>query len=151
MRPTESDLFERISGKDALLRVLDGESVYHEKGTKYQFERGIVTFYDREHGMNVRSKYSVNKFLDGGWYVRKPYKVQEHLLAKPNEWVAVLYDKGDHVYRYIGFDTETMTVVCSTDNTVPVDYMDDKVGRISIAELEECFPVEELEGRQAHA
>ncbi len=79
--------YEKIDGKQALIKLLEGEKVYSVTGDHWFKQDGTILC--NLHGKVYNSTISVNHFVEveNTWYVKKPFDVRAEMLARPNEWV----------------------------------------------------------------
>lgn len=108
----------KITGREALGRLLEGEEVYSVRGKeafKIIDDKLRIRDYFHEEPFE-ESSLELNTFLDPGdvdWYVAPPFDARKELFERPNEWVAKYYVESDHDYYYLGFDTSEMATVYS--------------------------------------
>ena len=83
--------YTQITGREALERLLAGETVYDsDSEDEWKIIDGLL--FEREYssdGYFVRSNVNVNAFLNSGdteWYVAPPFDARKEMLARPGEW-----------------------------------------------------------------
>lgn len=130
--------YTQITGREALERLLAGETVYSaEWAESWRLVDGAVSYRDCESDDNWEpSNIELRAFLDtedGDWYVAPPFDARKEMLARPGEWVAKYTEDG--LTRYVGFDRNNMGAVesislekCASynpDSSVFIMYADD--------------------------
>ena len=136
------DKFEKIDGREALKRLVEGEEVFTGKGSKMRLDlenHQMVNGYG-----GVMSFYPVNAILAGTWYIPKPFDVRQAMLERPNEWVGAYTNFEDEWFK-VGFDTKRMRPVRSFMNSeAKVNLQDTRVFVIELADLDLCIPIEDV-------
>lgn len=106
--------YTQITGREALERLLAGETVYSaEWAESWRLVEGAVSYRDCESDDNWEpSNIELRAFLDiedGDWYVAPPFDARKEMLARPGEWVAKYEKFGD--WHYVGFDANSMVAL----------------------------------------
>ena len=128
--------FEKIDGREALRRLLDGKTIYNRFGGKYLLD-GTIFVFIRKSGAYETTNDGLRMILEEDWYIPKPFDVRKTLVKNPNKWVAAYLGQECPHWFKVGFDIQTMSVC-----TLPlkengdvgskyVDYPDD----ISLEEI----------------
>lgn len=137
------DRYENISGREALKRLLNDETVFNWCGDAYQIEDGLVI-----EKTGKGNEFCANLTLNGvigadGWYILKPFDVRQAMLDRPNEWVGAI-ECGGYWFK-IGLDMRRMNVVSTIfKNDVPVLSHHPVVSTTFSLELDNCIPLEDV-------
>lgn len=135
--------FEKINGREALKRLLNGEKVYSCESERYRLDPNGNLYYipNPTHHENL-SFATIKEILSVNWYVPKPFDVRQAMFDRPNEWVAAYNDERGK-WIQVGFDTVNMRPVKAyhgytggvegANGDFPTGY-----------ELETCIPIEDV-------
>lgn len=107
--------FEKIEGREALRRLLDGENIYVDESTFVHLP--IYNDLQRVDIVNGKPKseddwISITEFVEHEWFIKKPFDVRQAMRDKPDEWVGAFKHQG--LWHKIGFNLNQMEVVVST-------------------------------------
>ena len=133
------DRYEKIDGREALQRLVDGEEIFTGKGSKMRLDfenHQMVNGYG-----GVVSFYPLHAVLSGNWYVPKPFDVRQAMLDRPNEWVAA-YKAGAGKWFKIGFNTDAMKAVIEEIECDRKPFWEYESVRPGI--LRDCIPIEDV-------
>ncbi|WP_393965774.1 hypothetical protein [Exiguobacterium sp. S22-S28] len=134
--------YEKVTGHEALIKLLDGERIYNRKGNYWTRKgEGIFVNYEDENG-EYESTIPVIWFVDStvDWYVKKPFDVRAEMLARPNEWVGVYKDESE-IWNKVGFCTTYMNVRETSD------FEHDSFEKTFICLIDDfnkCIPIEDV-------
>lgn len=138
--------YEKIDGKQALIKLLEGEKVYSVTGDHWFKQDGTILC--NLQGKVYNSTISVNHFVEveNTWYVKKPFDVRAEMLARPNEWVGAFKNSNEE-WMLIGFD-ENKFGVSVRFFELPTCYSpnDGSSGGYGVTEkiLDNCIPIEDV-------
>ncbi|MGX8177473.1 hypothetical protein ACWS7L_08255 [Exiguobacterium artemiae] len=130
--------YEKVTGDEALIKLLDGERIYNRKGNYWTRKgEGIFVNYEDENG-EYESTIPVIWFVDStvDWYVKKPFDVRAEMLARPNEWVGAFLSRG--IWCKVRFNSEEML---AEEMTMGGDTV---TMRARMDELDRCIPIEDV-------
>lgn len=144
--------FDKIEGREALRRLLDGENIYVDENTFVH----LPIYNDLQRVDIVNGKpmseddwISITEFVEHEWFIKKPFDVRSALVNNPNKWVAVYLGQECPHWFKVGFDLQAMSVV-KTHYSFDVE-IDDKSGKVNYLddiELEEildlCIDIEDV-------
>ena len=135
------DKFQKIDGREALKRLVEGEEIYTDKGSKMRLDfenHQIVNGYG-----GAISLCPLQSILTRTWYVPKPFDVRQAMLERPNEWVGA-FEVAENWYK-VGFDTTFMQMACaSISSEISVDLSEDRVFEVQLSNLINCIPIEDV-------
>ena len=137
------DKFEKIDGREALKRLVNGETVFNWCGDSYQIEGGLVI-----EKTGKGNEFCANLTLNGvigadGWYIPKPFDVRQAMLDRPNEWVGA-FEVAEKWYK-VGLDTTFMQMACaSITSEISVDLSEGRVFEVQLSNLNNCIPIEDV-------
>lgn len=119
--------YTQITGREALERLLAGETVYSaEWAESWRLVDGAVSYRDCESDDNWEpSNIELRAFLDtedGDWYVAPPFDARKEMLARPGEWVAEYFNEDARTWDYLGFDRNEMIAIGKNDVASSVEY-----------------------------
>ena len=140
-------LYEKITGREALRRLLDGEAVYAETGEKYKIYPSHDRLYYVPDPMHheILSVANVNDVFRDDWYIKKPFDVRQAMRDKPDEWVAA-FKTSENDWVKVGFDTSEFTVVgLELSNDAPIESTHDYF-KVCVygTDLDTCIPLDEV-------
>ena len=102
--------FEKIEGREALKRLVDGENIYVDESTFFHLPTyNELLKVDVVNGKPTSKEdwVSITEFVEHEWFVKKPFDVRQALFDYPNEWVAAYNDERGK-WIQVGFDTVSM-------------------------------------------
>ena len=142
------DRYEKIDGREALRRLVDGLSVFEKNGAEfsYDFETN-ETIWVRKDGKKFIGNgnaypITLEAIVGGPWYIPKPFDVRQTMIDRPNEWVGAI-EHGGHWFK-VGFDLKRMAVVSTIlKNDVPVLGHHPVVSDAFVLRLDDCIPIED--------
>lgn len=140
--------FEKVDGREALRRLLDGKTIYNRFGGKYLLD-GTIFVFIRKSGAFETTNDGLRMILEEDWYTPKPFDVRSALVKNPNKWVAAYLGQECPHWFKIGFDLQAMSVV-KTHYSFDVEVGDKsgKVNYLDDIELEEildlCIDIEDV-------
>lgn len=111
--------FEKIDGRDALRRLLDGEAVLDGSNDRHRLD-GTTLVLVRKSGVYEIVNDGLRRILEMCWYVPKPFDVRQAMRDSPNEWVGKFKDGSE--WWAVGFDQNHFNVIAKRINDhLPVD------------------------------
>ncbi|WP_214783347.1 hypothetical protein [Exiguobacterium sp. s183] len=136
--------FEKIDGREALKRLLDGEKVYSCESERYRLDpNGHLYYIPNPTHHEILSFATIQDILSVNWYVPKPFDVRQTMLDRPNEWVGA-FESSDVWYK-VGFDSESFKAVfalydfCDSPNHRQWGVSDSYRQQLDI-----CIPIEDV-------
>lgn len=155
------DRYEKIDGREALKRLVDGENIYVDESTFFH----LPTYNELLKVEIINGKptskedwVSITEFFEHEWFVKKPFDVRQAMIERPNKWVGAY--KGPYGTWYkVGFDGMYMTAIFTelehkieathdTDGVRPIffDYSRYLSGRDdrTLSVLGSCIPIEDV-------
>lgn len=101
------DRYEKIDGREALKRLLNGEIVYSCESERYRLDpNGHLYHIPNPTHNEILSFVSIQDILSVNWYV-PTFDVRQAMFDRPNEWVAAYNDERGK-WIQVGFDTVSM-------------------------------------------
>ena len=136
------DKYEKINGREALKRLLDGENVYSCEGERYRLDPSGNLYYipNPTHHENL-SFINIREVLSVNWYIPKPFDVRQSMRERPNEWVAA-YKSGTGKWFKIGFNTDAMKAVIEEIECDRKPFW--KYDSVRPGILQDCIPIEDV-------
>ncbi|WP_214780653.1 hypothetical protein [Exiguobacterium sp. s22] len=138
--------YEKINGREALRRLLDGEEVYAESGEKYRIDPSYDRLYyvpTPMHHENL-SVVNVNDVFRDDWYIKKPFDVRQAMRDKPDEWVGAFKNDGG-VWCKVGFDSRNHMAIEVILSHIGAPFFESVgAGYALSAELDACIPLDEV-------
>lgn len=143
------DRYEKIDGREALKRLLDGERIYLDCGCSYELGKAnypsVKRFRDeRDTGIydwDSQQPLTLNDLCGQDWYIPKPFDVRQAMLDRPNEWVGA-YKNFEGKWFKVGFDTASMNAVVEQIEWDGNPFW--QHGRARPSVLNECIPIEDV-------
>lgn len=137
------DRYEKIDGREALRRLVDGQRVYDNYGWYWEMsEDGIVSYVKDEKKFLSEihlATFSTHKYL----YIPKPFDVRQAMIERPNKWVGA-YNDGVGWWA-VGFDLDHCCVV---SKQIPISYpVDAEYAGTDFPKPEQlniCIPIEDV-------
>lgn len=135
------DRYEKIDGREALKRLVNGETVFNWRGDSYQIEGGLVI-----EKTGKGNEFCANLTLNGvigadGWYIPKPFDVRQAMLDRPYEWVAA-YPNHEGKWFKIGFVSASMSAVVEELEWEGPPFWQHVRARPHL--LDNCIPIEDV-------
>lgn len=133
--------YTQITGREALGRLLAGETVYFSSGTTWKIEEFELRGTHND-GRTFTVTEDLSSFLDPtetNWYVAPPFDARKEMLARPGEWVAKC--QRFFSWAYIGFDRDEMVVVGSVEIGQSVNHTDAELA-IMADEIDRAIPLD---------
>lgn len=132
-----TELYEKVDGKTALVKLLEGERIYDNANAYWFVEGDAVKCNDSCE--TYESTIPVRSFLSktNTWYVKKPFDVRAEMLARPNEWVGAYKDEQGNWCK-VKFNSKAMT---AQDTVMTFKAT---VFRTEESELDLCIPIEDV-------
>lgn len=139
--------YEKIDGREAIKRILDGEYVFNSAGSPYSLEPDTNNLIYKlpKSGTIIHSGYKIADMLSCDWYVKKPFDVCQAMRDKPDEWVGAYQDVNTAEIFKVGFDSKQFRAI-STDISakLPVDAHGAGTYVVYGDDLDRCIPIEEV-------
>ncbi|TCI26696.1 hypothetical protein EVJ32_04800 [Exiguobacterium sp. SH5S4] len=135
--------FEKIDGREALRRLVEGLEIFTNKGTELRlnFKHSQVVNGNSE---IVSLYYPVNVILSGDWYIPKPFDVRQAMRDKPDEWVGA-FENGQDNWIQVGFDAISMAPATAYHGyTGKVIVNEDNPNIPTRSTLDSCIPIEDV-------
>lgn len=139
--------YEKIEGREALRRLLDGENIYVDENTFVH----LPIYNDLQRVDIVNGKpmseddwISITEFIEHEWFIKKPFDVRQAMRDKPDEWVGVYQENDGSLYK-VGFDTNRfLAVETELESEASVTYDFPNVRGTYPEDLERCIPIEDV-------
>ncbi|WP_029333008.1 hypothetical protein [Exiguobacterium oxidotolerans] len=132
----DSKVFEAISGREAISKLMDGKHVFNSTGHTYYMKGDVLFFYFGSESNGSESTAFFNDITQQTWYVQKPFDVRAEMLARPNEWVGAFLSRG--IWCKVRFNSEEML---AEEMTMGGDTV---TMRARMDELDRCIPIEDV-------
>lgn len=148
MLDVEKD-FIQITGREALDRLLVGETVYSYRGNEsFKIIDGELRIrdYSRKEEFE-KSSLELNMLLDpkdNDWYIEPPFSARKEMLKRPDQWVAKNLDLETNTWNYIGFSSRKMHAAKTNDLLKKFNEVieEKEVSLPTDEELENAVPLE---------
>lgn len=139
--------YEKITGREALKRLADGEKVIRETGSSYFVcSEGRFVCDNVVLGGPRVTDLTLDEILNEcDWYIKKPFDVRQAMRDKPDEWVAA-FKTSENDWVKVGFDTSEFTVVgLELSNDAPLNAAHDYF-KVCVygTDLDACIPLDEV-------